>query len=82
MKIAGYTYKAENYRPDQLREMMIVEGTLSPGARGMSVEDALDQAAGANGIDRHDEWTFDSGDFPKVIFETQITEDDAYWYDA
>jgi hypothetical protein len=80
--IAGYTYKADNYRPDQLIELLIAEGVASPGARSLTVEEALDQIAGANAIDRYDEHSFDSSDFPKVIFVSQLTDTDyKTWYD-
>lgn len=78
--IVGYTYKAENYRPEALIEMMIAEGSASPAARAMTAEEALDQIAAANAIDRQDEWTFDSGEFPKVIFASMLTEDDHWYY--
>ncbi|MBM4570246.1 hypothetical protein GS896_27480 [Rhodococcus hoagii] len=78
--IAGYTYKAENYLPANLIEAMIADGSASPAARDMSVEDVLDQIAAANAIDRMDERSFDSSEFPKVIFESQITDADSDWY--
>ena len=78
-RIAGYTYQAENFMPADLIEYMIGQGAASPAARSMTVEEALDQIAQANAIDRYDERSFDSGDFPKVIFEEQLTEDDD-WY--
>jgi len=77
--IVGYTYNAENYLPDSLIETLITKGMLAPGARGMSTEEALDQAAAIDGIDRYDERSFDSGDFPKVIFSEQLTTDDLEW---
>lgn len=81
--IAGYTYRADNYRPTDLIELLIAEGTASPGARSMTVESALDQIASANAVDRYDERSFDSSEFPKVIFVDQLTEDDRKdWYDA
>lgn len=70
--IAGYTYRTENYTPADLIEAMIAAGEASPAARDMNVEAALDQIAEANGIDRYDENTFDSEDFPKVIFWDQV----------
>lgn len=79
MSIAGYTWRAENYLPDDLIEAMIAARLLAPGARSMTVEEALDQAASVEGIDREDECTFDSEDFPKVILGSQIT-DDVDWY--
>lgn len=69
--IVGYTYKAENYRPEDLIERLIRDGLATPAARDMAVEDVLDQIAGANAIDRQDEYSFDTDDFPKVIFRDQ-----------
>lgn len=71
-EIAGYTYRTENYTPANLIEALIAAGEASPAARDLSVEDALDQIAAANAIDRRDENTFDSNDFPKVIFWNQV----------
>ncbi|MHD0294280.1 hypothetical protein [Rhodococcus qingshengii] len=78
--IAGYTYKAENMMGETLIERLIAESIASPGARGMSAEDVLDQIAGTNGIDRSDEYSYNSGDFPKPIKVEQLTEDDNEWY--
>lgn len=67
MTILGYTYQAENFTPDGLVAELVAKGTRAPGALGMSAEHVLDQWATEDGIDREDEWSFDSGDFPKVI---------------
>lgn len=40
----------------------------------MTTEDNLTEMAVAFGIDRNDEWSFDSGEFPKVIL-AQMVED-------
>jgi len=77
--IAGYTYQADNHRPDELIELLIAQGRLAPGARGMDADEALDQLAAVEGIDRADEWSFDSDEFPKVILRIQLTEDDEEW---
>lgn len=77
--IVGYTYRAENYMPANLIEVLIANGEASPAARDMNVEEVLNQIAGANAIDRMDEYSFDSSEFPKVIFDSQLTEDDD-WY--
>jgi hypothetical protein len=74
--IAGYTYNCENFTPRALIDAMVSAGELSPAARDMRPEDVLDQHAGALGIDRYDENTYDSSEFPKVIFWSQITDDD------
>lgn len=69
MRIIGYTYRAKNYTPSALIIYMVARGELSPAARwDMSPEDALDQLASAYGIERDDEYSFDSDNFPKVIF--------------
>ena len=68
MKITGYTYKAEEFSPRELIEYMICCGYMSPAALDMEVESALDQCAEANAIDRYDEYSYDSWDFPKVVF--------------
>ena len=79
--IAGYTYDTQNFEPGDLIEYMIAKGELSPGARGMNIEDVLDQHAGGLGIDRHDERSYDSSEHPKVIFESQLDpEYDSDWY--
>lgn len=85
MRIAGYTYRADTYCPP----CVIVQLPTGPGGEfdgwalahsadypAMDVEQNLDEIAFAFGIDRMDEWSFDSGDFPKVIFSTDTTEDD------
>lgn len=66
--IVGYTYCADTLCGPCTIERMIANGEASPSARGMDVEDALDQIAAANGYDRHDETSFDSDDFPKIVF--------------
>lgn len=79
--IAGYTYRADNHRPEALVEILIREGRLAPGARGMDPDAALDQLAGVEGVDREDETAFDSGDFPKIVRADQLTVDDLDWLD-
>jgi hypothetical protein len=79
--IAGYTYKDANFTRAALVERLIQEGRLSPGARGMNGEDALNQLAADHAtslgefdeFDRDDEETFDTDDFPKVILEDMVT---------
>lgn len=72
--IIGYTYRADVYCPDcviaNLRtgpEEEFDGWALAEGVR-MSVEENLAEIATAFGIDRMDERTYDSGEFPKVIF--------------
>ena len=73
--IAGYTYRADIYCPACLVEAMIHERSMAPAARGMGIEEALDQCAQAVALDRYDERSFDSGDFPKVVFVSMLEGD-------
>lgn len=73
MSVAAYTYKADIYCVDCIIEVMLLGGEASPAARDMPVEEALDQIAEANATDRYNESTFDSDDFPKVVFSDQLS---------
>lgn len=64
-EIAGYTYRADNYTPAGLAVHMGLAPYMGPDG---SVEAALDFLAADRGFDRQDEYTFDSSDFPKIIF--------------
>jgi len=72
--IVGYTYKADNYCTGCIIDALPTgEGEefdgwkLTSGIR-MSTEKNLTELAYAFGIDRNDEYSFDSSEFPKVIF--------------
>ena len=73
-EIAAYTYRAEVLCPTCLIEAMISAGDASPAARDMPTEDVLDQRAGANAINPDDETSFDSDEFPKVVFLDQLPD--------
>jgi hypothetical protein len=73
--IVAYTYKADNFMPKALIEFMVQIRELSPAALDMSPEVALNQLADVYGIDRDDENTFNSDDFPKVIFKFMVNYD-------
>ena len=70
--VKGYSYAAEIWCPPCLIGRLIREGRASPAARDMMPEDVLDQVAEASGIDRTQEWRFDSDDFPKVITSASL----------
>lgn len=82
MTIVGYTFQAEVYCPEHIGEA--VRPTLDPDIRYPIDEDGgeypwdaewlLDQWAGWCDIDRQNEHTFDSDDFPKVIFASQVED--------
>lgn len=69
--IVAYTYRADTLDPECMIEQGIAEGWLAPAARGMRAEDALEQAQHHFGIDRMDEYSYDSDTFPKVVFNYQ-----------
>jgi hypothetical protein len=50
--VVSYLYRGRTFEGGELIEQMIRHGEASPGARGMAVEDALDQIAEANAIGR------------------------------
>ena len=63
--IVAYTYKADIYCPD----CIITQVNHSPIAGLLeNAEAALDVFAKVRGIDRYDEHSYDSDEFPKVIF--------------
>lgn len=68
--IRGYTYDTENLCPDCC-QMAVMSVSIYP-----TVEENLDLAAKTLGIDRHDEKSFDSSTFPKVIFDSQVEDSD------
>lgn len=76
MRIAGYTYRADTFCPTCVIESMIAHGIAAPAARDMPAEDALWQCAEAMAIDSMDESSYDSGEFPKVVFALQIEFDE------
>jgi hypothetical protein len=76
--VAAYNYKAETLCPDcTVAKLPTGEGeefdgwAVAPGVR-MSAEDNLSELALAFGINRNDEHTFDSDEFPKVVFVDQL----------
>jgi hypothetical protein len=66
--VVGYAYQADIWCPECIAKK------FAPGQQ--ATEAALDHAAEQRGIDRYDEATFDSDDFPKVVFRDQV-EDEA-----
>jgi hypothetical protein len=80
--IVAYTYNTENYCSGCIMDVLPTgEGQEFDGwalAQGvsMSVESNLREIAFAFSIDYDDLSSFDSGDFPKPIFASQIEDDD------
>lgn len=77
--IVAYTYRADIYCPDCIIDQLptgpdeMFDGwAIADGADYISTEDNLSEIAAAFQIDRFDESSFDSSDFPKVVFDSQI----------
>lgn len=71
MTIAAYMYRAELFCPNCIVSQM----HWSPTEDRSSAEDSLDDMAHVAGIDRQDEWSFDSDNFPKVVFSDELADD-------
>jgi hypothetical protein len=76
--IVGYTFCADNLCAACTVAAVAADPrydgwALAPGVR-MSAEDNLIQIAAAFGVNRDDESSFDSGDFPKVIFASMAED--------
>ena len=74
MRIVGYSYKAANYCNDCI--VKEVAGITPKHYLTGDTEYALSYIAKNMNIDRMDERTYDSDDFPKVIFADQVEDDE------
>ena len=78
-KPAAYTFKADIYCPGCIALVMAAtpdfEGWGLALGVSMTVEKNLDEIAAHHGFDRSDETTFDSDEFPKVVFTDQLNGD-------
>lgn len=79
--IVAYTFNGDIYCPACIvaalptGEGQAFDGwAVSEGVR-VTPEENLSELAYAFGIDRDDEGSFDSGDFPKVVFASQVWGD-------
>lgn len=73
--IVAYTYRADLYCPECIVD--VAGGILGRESAFHldSTESRLNALAKARGIDREDEATFDSDDFPKVVFRDQVEDE-------
>jgi hypothetical protein len=85
--VVGYTYNADLYCHDCIiAALPIGEGQAFDGwalapSIDMDTESHLSEIAAAFGIDRGDEASFDSGDFPKVLFRDMLSEEPELVFD-
>jgi hypothetical protein len=75
-EIAAYLYRADLYCPACVVEAMMARRDASPAARDLPVEAVLDQCAQALALDRSDEISFDSSEFPKVVLRIELGDGD------
>ena len=60
--IVGYAYRADIWCVACMEESSLLEGVKPANAELM-----LDDVATRLGVDRYDEYSFDSDDFPKIV---------------
>ena len=70
--IVGYTYRTETLCPACTVDAVAADSGLLPPLRGISAEEWLEFMAIVLDINRQDERCFDSEEFPKVIFASQV----------
>lgn len=73
MRIVGYVHRADTYCPSCLVSQFWREYAGLYPESIEEIEDYLNARAESMGVDREDETSFDSGDFPKAIFSTDET---------
>jgi hypothetical protein len=77
--IVAYVYQADIHCPAATARLVERDidqryGTYAGRMDYETVEEYLDRAAKHLGIDRYDEWTYDSNDFPKIVFADQMED--------
>lgn len=76
VRVVGYTYQAELLCPDCMYPDSVTLFWRAGGrVESLSTEVNLEFVAKARGIDREDETSFDSDDFPKVVFDAQVSDE-------
>jgi hypothetical protein len=78
--IAAFAFQAGLYCPGCIQVVLPedprYDGWAVAQPTMMTAEDNLNEVATAFGINRQDESTFDSDDFPKVVFAGQLEGDE------
>lgn len=76
-KITGYVYAADSFCDKCLKRYMFAHDEIDEGLRNQSTEDILDIVSRERKVDRTNEWSYNSDDFPKVIFasDAEFMED-------
>ena len=71
---AGYQYSGSSYCPEDLIERLIHHHEVPTYARDINPEVVLNELALKAKVNRRDEYTFDSDEFPKVIVQDDTTD--------
>lgn len=74
--IVGYSYQADIHCPPCIVDIFRSQGRTKVAPTSIGVEAALNHAAQLEGVNREDERSFDSAEFPKVIFGSQVESSD------
>lgn len=79
--IVGYTYDAEQLCPKCCVDSIVLDASKPP-FKDLNAEQILDIVANTvyTSVDRQDERTFDSNEFPKVIFASQVEDDEQCYH--
>ena len=74
--IVGYSFNTEDYCPPCIVDLFRAAGRTKVAPTSIGVEAALDHAAELEGINRTVEGSFDTSEFPKVIFGSMVEDTD------
>jgi hypothetical protein len=76
-KITGYVYAADSFCDKCLKRYMFANKQIDEELKAQRIEDILDIVSKEWGVDRTNEWSYNSDDFPKVIFasDAEFMED-------
>lgn len=76
-QVCGYTYRAAEYCPAHAVAAVLAHEGLEGHGLAPNPHMALNRLASSFGVNRADEYSFDSDDFPKVIFGYQAEDADS-----
>jgi len=76
-EVCGYQYRAAEYCPEHAVRAVLDRDGLQGHGLSYVPEQALDLLARFRGINRENEHTFDSDEFPKVVLGYQAEDNDS-----
>lgn len=75
-QVVGYIYDAEVFCPDCVVRTLVLRHPVRMSTVLMPADEALALVARHVGVDPMDETTYDSSEFPKVVFADQVESSD------